>query len=185
MSDSEKKLFDGIEEAKTENEISYDADADDFLIDEIEDLIHVQDVTTDSMPVIPLRGISIFPTMLLHFDIGREKSVRALEAAMMSNQLVFLVTQRDPETDLPTQEDFYDIGVTARIKQMLRLPGNAIRVLVEGISRGRIEMLLHDFPYFRAEIESIPEDMSQVDKVKSSALMRTVLAQFSEYPCHR
>ncbi|MBR5228761.1 MAG: endopeptidase La [Firmicutes bacterium] len=157
---------------------------EDFLVDEIEDLIHVADVSTDSMPVIPLRGISIFPTMLLHFDIGREKSVRALEAAMMSNQLVFLVTQKDPETDLPTQEDFYGIGVTAKIKQMLRLPGNAIRVLVEGISRGRIEMMLHDFPYFRAEIENIPEDTSQIDEVKSSALMRTVLSQFSEYLEH-
>ena len=184
MSDNEKKMFDAVDEAKSENEISYEAETDDFLIDEIEDLIHVQDVTTDSMPVIPLRGISIFPTMLLHFDIGREKSVRALEAAMMSNQIVFLVTQKNPETDLPTQEDFFEIGVTAKIKQMLRLPGNAIRVLVEGISRGRIEMLLHDFPYFRAEIETIPEDMSQIDKVKSSALMRSVLSQFSEYLEH-
>ncbi|MDR1953913.1 MAG: LON peptidase substrate-binding domain-containing protein, partial [Clostridiales Family XIII bacterium] len=77
------------------------------------------------MPMIPLRGLSIFPYMVLHFDIGREKSISALEKAMVRDQIVFLASQRDPETDLPTLEDFYRVGTIAKIKQMLKLPGDS------------------------------------------------------------
>lgn len=118
----EKKAFEGIDETTLENEIERTIDDDVFQDDEIEDLIHVADVKITGMPVIPLRGITVFPTMLLHFDVGREKSISALENAMMSNQMVFLVTQKNPDTDLPTPDDFFEVGTTARIKQMLRLP---------------------------------------------------------------
>ena len=177
----EKKAFEGIDETTLENEIERTIDDDVFQDDEIEDLIHVADVKITGMPVIPLRGITVFPTMLLHFDVGREKSISALENAMMSNQMVFLVTQKNPDTDLPTPDDFFEVGTTARIKQMLRLPGNAIRVLVEGISRGRISAMLQEVPYFRAEIETLDEDESQSQTPKAEALMRTVLSQFEEY----
>lgn len=177
----EKKAFEGIDETTLENEIERTIDDDVFQDDEIEDLIHVADVKITGMPVIPLRGITVFPTMLLHFDVGREKSISALENAMMSNQMVFLVTQKNPDTDLPTPDDFFEVGTTARIKQMLRLPGNAIRVLVEGISRGRISSMLQEVPYFRAEIETLDEDESQSQTPKAEALMRTVLSQFEEY----
>lgn len=126
----EKKAFEGIDETTLENEIERTIDDDVFQDDEIEDLIHVADVKITGMPVIPLRGITVFPTMLLHFDVGREKSISALENAMMSNQMVFLVTQKNPDTDLPTPDDFFEVGTTARIKQMLRLPGNAIEYLL-------------------------------------------------------
>ncbi|MEI3501979.1 MAG: endopeptidase La [Anaerovoracaceae bacterium] len=147
----------------------------------IEDLVHVESRPSDEMPVIPLRGISIFPTMVIHFDVGREKSVSALEYAMLSDQTVFLVTQKNSETDLPTPDDFYQFGTVARIKQMLRLPGNAIRVLVEGISRGEILKMLQDVPYFRAKIKYVPEPENQQDDPEAEALRRAVFSQFVDY----
>lgn len=177
----EKKNFEGIDETTMESEYERAVEDDNFADDEIEDLLHTVSAGIEGMPVIPLRGISVFPTMLLHFDVGREKSISALENAMMTNQMVFLITQKNPDTDLPTAEDFFEVGTTARIKQMLRLPGNAIRVLVEGISRGRIREMLQEVPYFRADIEVIDEDESNVDSPKAAALMRTVISQFEEY----
>lgn len=181
MSDKEKTSIINIEETEAETEMNSGIDAEGFPEEDIEDLIHVMDISMTSMPVIPLRGITIFPSMLLHFDVGREKSVGALEHAMMTNQMIFLVTQKNPDTDLPTQEDLYETGTTARIKQMLRLPGNAIRVLVEGISRGKIVNMQQEVPYFRADIENIPDDLSDDDSIKSEALMRSVLSQFADY----
>ncbi|HZK87579.1 MAG TPA: LON peptidase substrate-binding domain-containing protein, partial [Anaerovoracaceae bacterium] len=100
-----------------------------------------------TLPMIPLRGLSIFPNMVLHFDIGREKSINALEKAMIMNQKVFLVTQKDENTDLPTINDFYHVGTVAKIKQMLKLPGDSIRVLVEGVCRGEIAEIIFEVPY--------------------------------------
>lgn len=177
----EKKIFENIDETTLESELERAAEDDAFSDEEIQDLLHVVDAGIAGMPVIPLRGITVFPAMLLHFDVGREKSISALENAMMTNQMVFLVTQKNPDTDLPTAEDFFEVGTTARIKQMLRLPGNAIRVLVEGISRGRISAMLQEVPYFRAEIESLGDDAAQSDTPRAEAMMRAVLSQFEEY----
>jgi ATP-dependent Lon protease len=148
-----------------------------------------EDDSTDSdnadlvraMPMIPLRGLSIFPYMVLHFDIGREKSISALEKAMMMNQLVFLSAQKDPETDLPTHDDFYKIGTIAKIKQMLKLPGDAIRVLVEGISRGEIMDVIFEVPYFKCSVRKIEE--KEYDELPSVvvALMRSTLSNFENY----
>ena len=153
--------------------------------DEIEeqqkDLEYLEEGRVFELPVIPLRGLSIFPFMVLHFDIGREKSISALESAMMSNQLVFLSAQKDAETDLPTHEDFYHVGTIAKIKQMLKLPGDSIRVLVEGISRGVVEETVFEVPYFRCRIHKVKEDQFVELPVKVEALMRTVLDLFEEY----
>lgn len=181
MSENEKKTVETIKETMFDRDTS-GSETDDF--EEFEKVYRTIQIQNETMPVIPLRGISVYPAMMLHFDLGREKSVSALESAMLTDQQVFLVTQRDADTDLPTVDDFYDIGTTAHIKQMLRLPGNAIRVLVEGISRGRIVRMVHEIPHFRAEIEKIQEDESRVDEVKTAALMRTVLTQFAEYLDH-
>ncbi len=133
------------------------------------------------LPLIPLRGLSVFPYMVLHFDVGREKSVNALEAAMVNDQLIFLTTQKEAETDLPTNDDFYEVGTISKIKQMLKLPGDAIRVLVEGISRGRIVKNIQDEPYFKCEIEEeIYVEEIETDK-ELEALMRTVLNSFESY----
>lgn len=136
---------------------------------------------TSEMPMIPLRGLSIFPYMVLHFDVGREKSISALEEAMINDQLIFLSAQIDPETDLPTADDFFKVGTIAKIKQMLKLPGDAIRVLVEGISRGVIKDIRFENPYFHCTVEKISEkEMTEIPE-KIEALMRSVLSKFEEY----
>ena len=137
--------------------------------------------TDGVMPMITLRGLLVFPYMVLHFDIGREKSISALEKAMMMNQTVFLSAQISAETDLPTRDDFYRVGTIAKIKQMLRLPGDTIRVLVEGISRGRIEEFIFEVPYFKCRIKAISEQEFDDIPPKIEALMRAVLSSFEEY----
>lgn len=183
MSDRDQKDMLEVTPDADENvsEIEDRENMDEVFDKLIEDLVHVESVPSNEMPVIPLRGISIFPTMVIHFDVGREKSVSALEHAMLSDQTVFLVTQKNSETDLPTPADFFQFGTVARIKQMLRLPGNAIRVLVEGVSRGRISEMVHEVPYFRAHIEYIPEPVDQNEDPKVEALRRAVFNQFVEY----
>lgn len=133
------------------------------------------------MPVIPLRGITAFPYMVFHFDIGREKSINALEKAMMSDQTIILVSQKNPETELPTREDYYDVGTVARIKQMLKLPGDSVRVLVEGLSRGILKELVTELPYVEAIVEEVIEDDFPEIPPKLEALTRIALDSFEEY----
>ncbi|MFZ5966628.1 MAG: endopeptidase La [Bacillota bacterium] len=138
-------------------------------------------VKKHELPLIPLRGLSVFPYMVLHFDVGREKSINALEEAMVNNQLIFLTTQKEAETDLPTEDDFYQVGTISKIKQMLKLPGDAIRVLVEGISRAKMVELVQDTPFFQAIVEEeLYEEEMQTDR-ELEALMRTVLDAFEDY----
>ena len=136
---------------------------------------------TIDLPMIPLRGLSVFPNMVLHFDIGREKSINALEKAMVNNQYIFLSSQMDENTDLPTAEDFYHLGTIGRIKQMLRLPGDSIRVLVEGICRATIEEVLFEVPYFQCKVRPLVPEESDCSDSATEALMRTVLTSFDEY----
>ena len=140
----------------------------------------MEDAKIKEYPMIPLRGVTVFPNMVLHFDIGREKSINALEKAMILNQHIFLSSQMDENLDLPTPDDFYKVGVIGKIKQMLKLPGDSIRVLVEGLSRGVIEEVLFEVPYFRCAVRAV-EDPEIVDDPEAEALMRTVLTNFDEY----
>ncbi len=133
------------------------------------------------MPLIPLRGITIFPSMVLHFDIGREKSILALEKSMVMDQLVFLTSQKDAGVDLPTQKDFYRIGTVARVKQMLKLPGDNIRVLVDGQYRARAVKITQESPYFLCEAERIEEPRPAVITPDCAALMRAAVSLYSEY----
>ncbi|MDD6254577.1 MAG: endopeptidase La [Eubacteriales bacterium] len=181
MADNEKNISD-----VSENETALDSQPAPIHgeiedTENIEDIVHVLEDDEDGIPVIPLRGVTIFPTMLLHFDVGREKSISALENAMMTNQEVFLITQKNAETDLPTEEDLYEVGTTAHIKQMLRLPGNSIRVLAEGVSRGRIRHMIQEVPFFKADIEILRDHMSEDDEIRVTALRRVVLEQFRDY----
>lgn len=141
----------------------------------------ILDSETMELPMIPLRGLSVFPNMVLHFDIGREKSINALEKAMVMNQYIFLASQKDDNTDLPTPDDFYHIGTVGKIKQMLKLPGDSIRVLVEGVCRGEIEEVMFEVPYFKCMIRKIEEPVYPGDDAEAEALMRTVLSNFDEY----
>lgn len=177
--DEEKELeLEEEKELELENE---DLNIEDELKAEIEEAISGGKNPIRSMPMIPLRGLSIFPYMVLHFDIGREKSISALEKAMMMNQLVFLSAQKDAETDLPTHEDFYKVGTIAKIKQMLKLPGDAIRVLVEGVSRGEIQEVLFEVPYFKCAVKKIEEKEFDELPSKLVALMRSTLGNFENY----
>ena len=132
------------------------------------------------MPLIPLRGLSIFPNMVLHFDLGREKSIVALERAMMMNQTVFLATQKDTEIELPSIKDIYSYGTVAKVKQMLKLPDGNIRVLVDGQYRAKIARLVSDTPYFLVNINSSPDVAIEVTP-DVQAMMRTAAGLFEEY----
>ena len=187
LEDSEKNVekLENISEEeienKTENESEFTEGEDEFKEDMADDLDDVKDNSIKSMPMIPLRGLSIFPYMVLHFDIGREKSISALEKAMMMNQLVFLSAQKDAETDLPTHDDFYKTGTIAKIKQMLKLPGDAIRVLVEGVSRGEIQEIIFEVPYFKCTVKKIQEREFEDLPSRVVALMRSALGNFETY----
>ena len=133
------------------------------------------------IPLLPLRGLTVFPDMILHFDVGRIKSIKALEEAMISNQLIFLATQKDAKTDTPDKNDVFSVGTISRVKQLLKLPGDTIRVLVEGISRAEISEFVQEEPYFIAEVmEKIYVEDSDY-KIENEALTRRVLSTFEEY----
>ncbi|HNU80239.1 MAG TPA: endopeptidase La [Bacillota bacterium] len=132
------------------------------------------------LPLLPLRGLSIFPYMVLHFDVGREKSIRALEEAMINDQLIFLVTQRDAHTDLPTVKDFYEVGTISKIKQLLKLPGDTIRVLVEGINRAEIRDIISEDAFFLVDVLE-HQDIQLSGDLELEALRRSVMEVFDEY----
>ena len=137
-------------------------------------------ITKETLPLIPLRGLSIFPYMVLHFDVGRDKSIKALEEAMIRDQRVFLTTQKEIDVDLPTGEDFYPIGTVSKIKQMLKLPGDAIRVLVEGLHRAEIIEMRDEDEYFEADVQ-IHYDSEYEKDIETEATMRAVLSTFERY----
>lgn len=131
------------------------------------------------LPLLPLRGLLVFPNMVIHLDVGRDRSVNAIDEAMNSNREIFLVMQKDAQTDEPELEDIYETGTVAEIKQLLKLPGGTIRVLVEGITRGRIVRLLSSDPVMRVEVE-IPEEQA-AKTLEVEALMRNLRDLFEQY----
>lgn len=134
-----------------------------------------------TLPLIPLRGMTIFPYMVLHFDVGREASINALEEAMVNDQLIFLAAQKEAEIEDPKPDDFYDVGTVSKIKQMLKLPGDTIRVLVEGISRAKIVNLVQESPYYLVDVEEQNYQLEIEKNKEIDALMRSVLDAFEEY----
>ncbi|NLK43970.1 MAG: endopeptidase La [Tissierellia bacterium] len=139
-------------------------------------------IVNKTLPLIPLRGISIFPHMVVHFDVGRDKSISALEKAMLQDATIFLCSQKDPKINDPTTDDFYHIGTIAKIKQMLKLPGGSIRVLIEGLNRGKITEIIQEEPHFAANIQELVYDEQNVEKdVNMEAAMRLVINDFEDY----
>lgn len=135
-----------------------------------------------NLPLIPLRGISIFPFMVIHFDVGREKSINALEKAMLDESSILLCTQIDPKVDNPKVDDYYKTGTIAKVKQMLKLPGGNTRVLVEGLSRGKVINILKEEPFIEVEAEEYVYEPLEVEKDKSmEAVIRLVLSDLDEY----
>ncbi|MRX74221.1 endopeptidase La [Bacillus lacus] len=131
------------------------------------------------VPLLPLRGLLVYPTMVLHLDVGRDKSVQALEKAMMDDQMIFLSTQKEISIDEPAREDIYDIGTLTRIKQMLKLPNGTIRVLVEGINRAEIQDFREHEDHTTVKLSVIEE--RELKDIEDEALMRTMLEYFEQY----
>lgn len=132
-----------------------------------------------TIPLIPLRGLIIFPYMVLYFDVGREKSVTALEQAMLQDQMIFLTTQKNMDIEDPLEGDYYHYGTIAKIKQMLKLPGDAVRVLVEGQHRAKVLDFTPEKSFIEVEYE-ILEDQ-EVDDLESKALERSIKETFKKY----
>lgn len=134
------------------------------------------------LPAIALRGTTILPDMIVHFDISREKSIKAVEAAMVKDQRVFLITQKDPETENPGIPDLYQVGTVAFVKQVVKLPQDVLRVLVEGYDRAELLSLEQEKPFLKAEIAVLePEDERKYDSTMIEAMMRSLRELFQQY----
>ena len=133
------------------------------------------------LPLIPIRGIGIFPNMLIHFDVGRERSINALEEAMLEDSNVFLTVQKEANVDNPTIEDFNEVGVVCKIKQMLKMPGENIRVLAEGINRAKISEIVQEEPYFEASIDEYSYIEETEINEQDEATRRFCLETFEQY----
>ena len=131
------------------------------------------------LPLIPLRGLTIFPNMVLHFDVGREKSVAAIEEAMLNDENIFLALQRDPEIEEPTSENISKIGTLCKIKQIIKMPGDTMRVLVEGKVRCEIKEYFNNENYFEVSISEVNETLEESPEIEAyfNSLKKT-LARF-------
>ena len=135
-----------------------------------------------SLPMVALRGMTIMPEMVVHFDVSREKSIAAIQEAMAGDQKIFLVAQKSIETDDLTQEDVYEVGTVGTIKQIMKLPKHIVRVLVSGETRGILKQLQQDTPYLRAEVEVIDEsDLVIQDDLNGEAMARSLKDTFLDY----
>ncbi len=132
-----------------------------------------------TLPLIPLRGLMVFPHMVLHFDVGRQRSISALEQAMMEDQQVFLVAQKDGDVDEPQMADMCHVGTIAHVKQVLNMPGDSIRVLVEGKKRALLHAVTQEDPCWMAEV--IPVEKQELPTAETEALVRTTHELFEEY----
>lgn len=139
----------------------------------------MSDIENRLLPVLPLRGVLVFPYMVIHLDVGRPKSVQAIEEAMIQDKQIFLATQKEAETDDPGEDDIYQVGTIAEIKQILKLPGGTIRVLVEGLHRAKSLGVVATEPYIKAKVEEFSEEEQKTPEIE--ALMRSVVFQFEQY----
>ena len=137
--------------------------------------------TIKVMPAIALRGTTILPDMIVHFDISREKSVKAVEEAMTQDQKIFLITQRDPKVEKPIMEDLYRIGTIALVKQVVKMPKGMLRVLVEGLERAELVGLDEDMPYFEAEVAGFETDELNLPDNLKEAMVRSIKDIFLAY----
>ncbi|MDO3410205.1 endopeptidase La [Saccharibacillus sp. CPCC 101409] len=131
-------------------------------------------------PLLPLRGLLVYPSMVLHLDVGRERSVKALEKAMVDDHLILLCSQSEVNIEEPAQDDIFRIGTVAKVRQMLKLPNGTIRVLVEGLERAEVlEYVEENTEFYEVSARELPEPDTEDPEV--DALMRTVLTQFEHY----
>ena len=133
------------------------------------------------LPAIALRGTTILPDMIVHFDVSRERSIKAIEAAMLHDQKIFLVTQKDPEVEKPELSELYQVGTVAYIKQVVKLPHDLLRVLVEGIERAELLGLEQEEPFLKAETALFEPDSAKYTKSLNEAMFRSIQELFQRY----
>lgn len=134
------------------------------------------------LPAIALRGTTILPDMIVHFDVSRERSIKAIEEAMLHDQKIFLITQKDPEVETPGLVDLYQIGTIAYIKQVVKLPQNLLRVLVEGIERGEILKLEQEYPFLKCEVALFEKESEKhLAPAVKEAMYRSIRQLFHQY----
>ena len=131
--------------------------------------------------MIALRGTTVLPDMIVHFDVSREKSIRAVEAAMLHDQKIFLLTQKDPEVEIPELTDLYQVGTVAYIKQVVKLPQDLYRVLVEGLDRAEVLGLEQEEPYLKAECEIVTAQEEDYPEPVKDAMLRSIRELFQRY----
>ncbi|MGN4444323.1 endopeptidase La [Bacillus cereus group sp. MYBK79-1] len=131
------------------------------------------------VPLLPLRGVLVYPTMVLHLDVGRDKSIQALEQAAMDENIIFLAMQKEMNIDDPKEDDIYSVGTVAKVKQMLKLPNGTLRVLVEGLHRAEVVEFIEEENVVQVSIKTVTEDVE--DDLEEKALMRTLLEHFEQY----
>lgn len=132
------------------------------------------------MPMLPLRGVLVFPYTVIHLDVGRKKSINAIEEAMLENKEIFLASQKEAQADDPEDSEIYNVGTVAEVRQILKMPGGTMRVLVEGLYRGEIQEYVSHEPYVLVRIKEYREDDTKKDP-EVEALMRTLISQFEQY----
>ena len=118
-----------------------------------------------SLPMVALRGMTIMPEMVVHFDVSRERSIAAIQEAMVEEQKIFLTAQKSIETEDPGQDDVYEVGTVGTIKQLIKLPKHIVRVLVSGKTRGILRRIEQKDPYLRAEVEVIDESGLEIPTI--------------------
>ena len=133
------------------------------------------------LPALALRGTTILPDMIVHFDVSRERSMKAIEAAMLQDEKIFLVTQKDPEIETPEIKDLYKVGTVAYIKQVVKLPHDLLRVLVEGLERSELVGLEQEDPFLMAETVGVEEDGAQYGRSLKEAMYRSIRELFQRY----
>ena len=133
------------------------------------------------LPALALRGTTILPDMIVHFDVSRERSMKAIEAAMLQDEKIFLVTQKDPEIETPEIKDLYKVGTVAYIKQVVKLPHDLLRVLVEGLERSELVGLEKEDPFLMAETVGVEEDSAQYGRSLREAMYRSIRELFQRY----
>ncbi|MFQ6338868.1 endopeptidase La [Bacillus sp. AF62] len=131
------------------------------------------------VPLLPLRGVLVYPTMVLHLDVGRDKSIQALEQAAMDENIIFLAMQKEMNIDDPKEDDIYSVGTVAKVKQMLKLPNGTLRVLVEGLHRAEVIEFMEEENVVQVSIKTVTEEVE--DDLEEKALMRTLLEHFEQY----
>ena len=144
-------------------------------------VVGIERMEREILPTVTLRGLTILPGMVIHFDLSREKSAEAVEQAMLADQRLLVVTQRDGEAEDPAFGEVYEVGTITVIKQVTKLPGHVLRVLVEGKSRGRLYRFIQEKSYILTEVLEEKDDMTQIPEAEQEAMTRTVRETFVAY----